>query len=128
MFCRPPLSLPRLSIAGPRPGRTGLRLSRPSAATLAHCATPRRPARRRHGQADTQPGFDPWARRPIAQVLRQAAARSRIGRQLREGARHLARLQPGSEPMNLLIASLIRILALAIAIGLHGLLALTALG
>jgi hypothetical protein len=128
MFSRPPLSLPRLSIAGPRPGRASLRPSRPSAATLAHCATPRRPARRKHGQADPQPGFDPWARRPIAQVLRQAAARSRIGRQLRQGARRLACLQPGSEPMNLLIASLIRILALTIAIGLHGLLALTALG
>lgn len=128
MFCRPPLSLPRLSIAGPRPGRAGLRPSRPSAATLAHCAAPRRPARRKHGQADPQPGFDPWARRPITQVLRQAVARSRIGRQLRQGARRISRLQPGSEPMNLLIASLIRILALTIAIGLHGLLALTALG
>ena len=128
MFCRPPLSLPRLSITGPRPGRAGLRPSRPSAATLAHCAAPRRPARRKHGQADPQPGFDPWARRPIARVLHKAVARSRIGRQLRQGARHLRCLQPGSEPMNLLIASLIRILALTIAIGLHGLLALTALG
>ena len=128
MFCRPPLSLPRLSIAGTRPGRAGMRPYRPSAAILAHCAAPHRPARRKHSQADPQPGFDPWARRPITQVLRQAVARSRIGRQLRQGARHISRLQPGSEPMNLLIASLIRILALTIAIGLHGLLALTALG
>lgn len=131
MHTRPPLSLPRLSIAGPRPGSAGLRPSRPSAAALAHCAAPRRPglfARRERRSSDTRPGFDPWARRPLAQVLWKAAARSRSARLLHRGARRLACLQPGTEHMNLLIASLIRILALAIALGLHGLIALTALG
>lgn len=131
MPVRPPFCLPRLSVAGPRPGGAGLRPSRPSAAALAHCAEPRRRAlfaRRPQRKLDARPGFDPWARRPLAQVLRKAASNSRLGRRLRHTAHWITRLHPRTEHMNMLITSLIRILALLIALGLHGVLAMAALG
>lgn len=129
MSVRPPFCLPRLSVAGPRPGGAGLRPSRPSAAALAHCAEPRRRALRRpRRNADTRPGFDPWAPRPLARVLQKAAGKTRLGRLLRDCSRRITRLHPSAEHMNMLIASLIRILALLIALGLHGVIAMTALG
>ena len=88
MSVRPPFCLPRLSVAGPRPGGAGLRPSRPSA----------------------------------------AAGKTRLGRLLRDCSRRMTRLHPSAEHMNMLIASLIRILALLIALGLHGVIAMTALG
>ena len=131
MSVRPPFCLPRLSAAGPRPGSAGLRPSRPSAAALAHCVEPRRHAlfaRRPPRPVDACPGFDPWAPQPFAPRLLSAAGKTRIGRLFRHGARTITRLHPTTEHMNLLIASLIRILALLIALGLHGVLAMAALG
>lgn len=131
MSVRPPSCSPRLSAAHRRPHSAGLRPSRPCAAALARCTQPSRPAlfaRRPRKPADPQPGFNPRAHRPLAQRLLKAARHSPLGRLLRHHARRIRQLQPRNEAMNLLIASLIRILALVIAVGLHGVLALTALG
>lgn len=131
MSVRPPFCLPRLSVVGPRPGSAGLRPSRPSAAALAHCAEPRRHAlfaRRPLRKVDACPGFDPWAPQPFAPRLLKAAGKTRMGRLLRHSAHRITHLHPSAEHMNLLIASLIRILALLIALGLHGVIAMTALG
>lgn len=131
MSVRPPFCLPRLSAAGPRPGSAGLRPSRPSAAALAHCAEPRRHALFAHRplrKVDACPGFDPWAPQPCLPRLLKAAGKTRIGRLLRHGNHRITHLHPSAEHMNLLIASLIRILALLIALGLHGAIAMTALG
>lgn len=131
MSVRPPFCRPRLSAIRLRPGAAGLCPSRPSAAALAHCVEPHRHAlfvRRPARPADARPGFDPWAPHPLAPRLRKAAGKTRIGRLLRHGTRWITRLHPTAEHMNLVIASLIRILALLIALGLHGVIALTALG
>ncbi|WP_346289116.1 hypothetical protein, partial [Zoogloea sp.] len=60
--------------------------------------------------------------------LLKAARHSPLGRLVRHQARRISQLHPHNEAMNLLIASLIRILALVIAVGLHGVLAMTAWG
>lgn len=131
MSVRPPFCRPRLSATTLRPGAAGLRPSRPSAAALAHCVEPRRHvlfARRPPRPVNARPGFDPWVRQALARRLLRAAGKTRLGRLLRHGTRRITQLHPTAEHMNLLITSLIRILALLIALGLHGVIALTALG